>query len=105
MNILDTIFYSNGYVILNKIVPNPNNQKYHFNASDTALMADLTVVTKEGLRYPAMPMFYVRNNQAAYIVDTVFAQNLAIGFSRILDDKNIEIQVKESSNYGPLCCA
>ena len=101
MNLLDTVFYSNGFVILNKIVPNPDNDKYHFTASDTALMADLTVVTKEGLRYPARPMFYVKNNQAAYVVDTIYAQNLALGFSRILDDKKVEIQVKESSNLVP----
>jgi cytochrome c-type biogenesis protein CcmF len=64
-------------------------------------MADLTVTTKEGNTYPAMPVFYVKNNQAKFIVDTVFAQNMAVGFSRVLNDKKIEIQVKESKKLVP----
>ncbi len=101
VNINDTIFYSNGYILLNRVVPNPSNDKYQFTPSDTALMADITVVSREGQEYPARPVFYVQSNQARYIVDTVFAQNLAIGFSRVLADKRIELQVKESRKLVP----
>ncbi|MEJ7769249.1 MAG: cytochrome c biogenesis protein CcsA [Chitinophagaceae bacterium] len=101
VDINDTIFYSNGFMVLNKVVPNPSNDKYNFTPGDTALMADVTVVTKEGLRYPARPLFYVKDNQAKFEVDTVYAQNLAIGFSRVLNDKKIELQVKESSKLIP----
>ncbi len=38
--IRDTIFYSNGYIILDKVVVNPNTDKYHFTPADTALMAE-----------------------------------------------------------------
>ncbi len=97
----DTIFYSNGFMVLNKVIPNPETGKYRFTAADTALMADISVTTKEGLQYKAQPVFYVKNNQIKYIVDTVFAQNLAVGFSRIIDNKKIEIQVKESNRLVP----
>lgn len=101
VDINDTIYYSNGYLVLNKVVPNPSNDKYHFSPTDTALMADITLVTREGLEYPARPVFYVEGNQARYIVDTIFAQNMAIGFSRVLANKQIELQVKESMKLVP----
>src|SRR5204862_5281332 len=40
VDVNDTIYYSNGFMILNKVVPNPSNDKYTFTPSDTALMAD-----------------------------------------------------------------
>ncbi|GAO44474.1 cytochrome c biogenesis protein CcsA [Flavihumibacter petaseus] len=101
LRIGDTLFYSNGYVILNKVVPNPSEGKYHFTASDTALMADLTVVSKEGNRWGAKPVFYVKDNEARYMMDTVYAQNLAFAFSRVLENQKIELQVKESSKMVP----
>ena len=101
VDIHDTIYYSNGFMVLNKVVANPANDKYQFTPNDTALMADLTVITKEGLRYPARPVYYVKDNQPRYIVDTVYAQNLAVGFSRILEGQKIELQVKESTKLAP----
>lgn len=101
VDINDTIFYSNGFMTLNKVVPNPSNDKYKFTPADTALMADITVTTKEGLSYPARPLFYVKDNQAKFVVDTIYAQNMAVGFSRVLDNRKIEIQVKESSRLVP----
>ncbi len=101
VDLYDSIFYSNGYMVLNKVIPNPSNDKYAFTPQDTALMADITVVNREGLKYQARPVFYVKNNQAQYIVDTVFAQNLAIGFSRVLENQKIELQVKESGALVP----
>ncbi|HJU45614.1 MAG TPA: cytochrome c biogenesis protein CcsA, partial [Chitinophagaceae bacterium] len=97
----DTVYYSNGLMIVNKVVVNPDEGKYNFNSSDTALMADITVISKEGTQYRARPVYSIKNNQAQYIIDTVFAQNLAIGFSRITDDKKLELQVKESSKMLP----
>ena len=101
VDVNDTIYYSNGFMVLNKVVPNPSNEKYSFTPQDTALMADVTVVTREGLKYPARPLFYVENNQAKFVVDTIYAQNLAVGFSRVLNNKKIELQVKESNKLVP----
>ena len=101
MNVHDTIFYSNGFMVLNSVEHNPVNEKYKFGPSDTALMADVKVVSKEGYTYAARPVFYVDHNQGKYIVDTVYAQNLAVGFSRVLDKQRIELQVKESAKLVP----
>jgi cytochrome c-type biogenesis protein CcmF len=101
VDVKDTIYYSNGFMVLNKVIANPSNDKYKFTPTDTALMADLTVVTKEGLEYPAQPVFYVRNSQPQYIIDTVYAQSLAVGFSGLVDGRKIELQVKESAKLTP----
>ncbi|ULQ57813.1 cytochrome c biogenesis protein CcsA [Flavihumibacter rivuli] len=101
MKVKDTAYYSNGFFILNEVVPNPVNEKYQFTANDTALMADITVFSKEGTSYKARPVFYVKGNEARFAVDTVFAQNMAIGFSKVMENQQIELQVKESNRMVP----
>ncbi len=101
MKVGDTVYYSNGFLVLNKVVPNPSEGKFRFTANDTALMADITVTAKDGRRYPAQPVFYVKGNEARYMMDTVFAQNLAFGFSKVLENQKIEVQVKESTRMVP----
>ena len=101
LSVKDTGFYSRGYIILDTVIVNPNNDKYHFSASDTALMAKVTVVTRDSMRYTATPVFYVKNNAPIYLNDTVFAQNLAFRFNRVVDGKKIELGIKESSAMIP----
>jgi cytochrome c-type biogenesis protein CcmF len=97
----DTIFYSKGYIILNKIVSNPDNEKYHFSPQDTALMADMSVINKDSMHFKAAPLFYVRNNHIVPVIDTVFAQDLAISFNGVADNKKLIFGVKESSSMIP----
>jgi len=97
----DTIFYSSGYMTLDSVIANPNNDKYHFTSADTALMADITVHTKDSMKYRARPVFVLKGNQADYVLDTVISQNLAVGFSRVLDNHKVEISVRESPNMVP----
>src|SRR5690606_32791604 len=100
-DIHDTLFYSNGMMFINQVVVNPSGGKYKFTDSDTALMADITLISKEGMTYKASPVYYVKDNRPQYIIDTVYAQNIAIAFSRITDDKKLELQIKESGKMLP----
>lgn len=97
----DTIFYSKGYMILDKVEVNPNNEKYHFNPGDTALMAAITVVSRDTVRYHAQPLLYIKDNEAHYIADTIFAQNLALILGKVTDHNKIELRVKESAGMVP----
>ncbi len=92
----DTSFYSNGMVILEGIVKNPETKKHHYHEDDLALMAKVKVVTKEGQAYNAEPLIEVQNEQPIYKDDTVFAQNLFLRFAGIGEDAKIKIGVKES---------
>jgi cytochrome c-type biogenesis protein CcmF len=94
----DTIFYSNGFMVLDTIVVNPTNAKYHFTTSDTAVMAGITVHSKDGTSYKAGPVFQVKDNRPEFIVDTVVSQNLAIAFTGFETARKIKLQVKESNS-------
>lgn len=92
----DSVEYSNGYVILNKVEKNPNNSQYKYDSSDIALMADLTVVSKEGVKYAATPLIEVDSLGIIHRDDTLYAQNLYLRFAGVSDDHNIKLGVKES---------
>ncbi|MGZ5245669.1 MAG: cytochrome c biogenesis protein CcsA [Flavitalea sp.] len=97
----DTLYYSAGYMTLDKVTLNPNEGKYKFSEKDTALMAQVTIRGVDGTTYIAKPVYYVENNQSKFIMDTVFSQGLAIGMSRVVDKEHVEISVKESSRLAP----
>lgn len=77
----DTAFYSNGFLVLNGVIKNPSNEKYSFKPEEIALMADITVVSKDSMRYRAMPLIEVDSLGIIHRDDTVYAQNLYIHFA------------------------
>jgi cytochrome c-type biogenesis protein CcmF len=91
----DSIFYSKGYFILNGIVKNPDNERFHFLPTDTALVADITVYSKDGASYKAYPALTIHNQELNFIDDTVVAQNLYLNFSGIAENKKFKINSKE----------
>ena len=96
INLKDTIFYSKGYLILNDVLKNPNNERFHFKPTDTALVADITVYSKEGTSYRAYPLLSINNFEVNYKDDTVFTQNLYLKLSGITQQNKFKIAVKES---------
>jgi cytochrome c-type biogenesis protein CcmF len=92
----DTAFYSKGYLILNRVVKNPNNAKYHFKPTDAALMADITLVGKDSMHYKASPLIQLDEVGINQVDDTVYAQNLYLQFAGVTDSKKIKIGIKES---------
>ena len=105
LKLKDTAFYSRGYMILDTVIRNPDNGKYHFGPNDTALMAKITVVSRDTMRYTATPAIYVKDNQPHYLNDTVFAQDLALRFNKITEDQKIELGTKESTDMVPFIAA
>jgi cytochrome c-type biogenesis protein CcmF len=92
----DTAFYSNGIIILNRIVKNPDNDKYHFKPTDAALMADITLISKDSMHYKAAPLIQVDQFGVNQVDDTVYAQNMYVKFAGITEAKKIKIGIKES---------
>ncbi|HEY4155245.1 MAG TPA: cytochrome c assembly protein, partial [Puia sp.] len=97
----DSIFYSKGYMILDTVLVNPNTDKYHFTSSDTALLARIRVVSQDGSQYTISPLLYVKNNMVNRVTDTLFAQNLAVELGSVMNNRKIELRVKESSDMVP----
>ncbi|RYG22535.1 MAG: hypothetical protein EOO01_45160 [Chitinophagaceae bacterium] len=75
---------------------NPSNGKFSYKSTDVALVADLTVVSKDTIRYSAMPAIEVDGDHLHHIDDTVYAQNLFVRFNGVSEDHKIRIGVKES---------
>jgi len=92
----DSVFLDKGYFILNKIIKNPNNERFHFLPTDTALVADITVYGKDGVSYKAYPALTIHNQQIDFIDDTVFAKNLYLNFSGIAGNNKFKINSKET---------
>ncbi|MEP6713580.1 MAG: cytochrome c biogenesis protein CcsA [Ferruginibacter sp.] len=92
----DTAYYGNGMLVLNQVTKNPTNSKYPYNTAAVALMADITVISKDSMRYKAMPLIQVDSLGITQVNDTVFAQNLYVRFSGVTENKKIKIGVKES---------
>jgi len=101
MEIRDSVFYSNGFMILDSVVHNPSFGPYQYTANDTALMAVLTIYVKDGRTYKSRPILEIKNGQIEHKPDTAFAQNLILNFNRITDEQKPEIGVKESGNILP----
>jgi cytochrome c-type biogenesis protein CcmF len=92
----DTAYYGNGYMILNSVIKNPHNDKYHTPKGDIALMADITIYSKDSLRYKSQPVIHVDAVNATPIDDTIYAQNLFVRFAGVTDKKKIKLGIKES---------
>ena len=92
----DTTFYSKGYIILNKVEKNPSNNKYKYKPQDLALMADLTVVSNDSIKYSSMPLIEVDSLGIVHKDDTLYAQNLFLRFAGVGKNHNIKLGIKES---------
>ena len=102
----DTTFYSNGVIILNKIIVNPEKFKRSTEPGETPVMLDMTVISKDGRRYPVQPGFAVNqtNNSFRNLPDTVIAQSLIVRFNKITDEVKgvFELGIKETQNLNDL---
>jgi cytochrome c-type biogenesis protein CcmF len=96
LGIGDSVFYSKGYYVLNDILKNPDNDRFHFAPTDTALVADITVYGQDGTRHKAYPALTIQNQQINFIDDTVFSQNLYLDFAGIASNKKFKINSKET---------
>lgn len=94
----DTLFYDNGYIILNDVVKNPSNDRFKFSEKDTALVADLTAFSNEGTSYKLYPGLSISNMTINFLDDTSVTQNLFVRFSGIADGSKFKIGIKEDTS-------
>jgi len=94
----DTIFYSNGLMVLKSVSVNPASKKDVLLPGETALFLNVDVTARDGRKYSAMPGIAIDNSNIRQISDTVVAQSLVLQFNKVMDqDKGIlQMGVKES---------
>jgi cytochrome c-type biogenesis protein CcmF len=100
----DTIYYSNGLMVLKSVSVNPASKKEILLPGETALFLNVDVTARDGRKYSAMPGIAIDNSNIRQISDTVVAQSLVLQFNKVLDqDKGIlQIGVKESGSITDL---
>ena len=100
----DTIFYSNGLMVLKSVSINPASKKDLLLPGETALFLDVDVTARDGRKYAAMPGIAIDNSSIRQISDTVVAQSLVLQFNKVIDqDKGIlQMGVKESGSITDL---
>ncbi len=100
----DTLFYSNGMIFMNKVVVNGPDEKHAVQPGETSMMLDMTVISKEGSRFPLRPGIAIRGNSIRNLPDTVISQGLMAQFNKVADEKKrtLEIGIKENRGMMPL---
>ncbi len=96
----DTLFYGNGFMVLNKVLINPAELKNKYRDDETSLFLDMTVISKDGRRYSIKPGIALKGmDQLRNLPDTVLSQSLVLQFNKVIDKDSgkLEIGVKESS--------
>ena len=55
----DTIFYSNGFMVLNSVAKNPQTNKFKIALTGPAVVANITITAKDSTKYNAAPMIMI----------------------------------------------
>jgi cytochrome c-type biogenesis protein CcmF len=93
----DTLFYSKGFMVLNKIIKNPTENKFKVTPKGPSVMLDFLVQSNDSMKYRATPMLMIDSLNITQVDDTVYAQNLYVRFAGITEDqKKLKVGVKES---------
>jgi cytochrome c-type biogenesis protein CcmF len=92
----DTVFYSNGFLVLDKIITANKNNNKDLPLVDSAWLAAMTIYAKNGMQFKAEPALFVKDNLPIYKTDTVMAQSLIMQVNKVMGDE-IELGLKESN--------
>ena len=102
----DSVFYSNGIIVLKDVVVNPQQYKRETLPGETAVMLDINVTAKDGRQYPVQPGFAINMRDSSFrnLPDTVIAQSLIIRFEKLGEGEKggMQIGIKETSNLNDL---
>jgi cytochrome c-type biogenesis protein CcmF len=91
----DTLFYSKGFAVLEKITSRNNVPTAGFSPSDSASIATLKVFAKTGSIYTIEPLLINKAGVALPYPDTLASESLVIQLQKITGNK-AELGVKES---------
>lgn len=92
----DTILYSTGSWILEKLVSKNNAEVSGLNAGDIASLATIKILSQSNTVYTASPILINRKSRLFPLPDTVHAEGLILQL-RNVDGENAELGVKETN--------
>ncbi len=96
VNAGDTIYYSNGFVVVDRVLAANKYDNKELPLVDSAWLSELTVYSKEGRKFPATPAFFIKDGGASGKTDTIMEQNLVLTLNKQPSGK-VELGIKESN--------
>ncbi len=92
----DTVFYSNGFVIVDRILTANKNDNKELPVVDSAWLSEITVYSKEGRKWNATPAFFSKFGAYSAKTDTIMEQSLVLSLQKG-ELGGVELGVKESN--------
>lgn len=96
----DSAFYSNGIIVMNSVVKEADSLKQKLLPGEVGIGMNMTIISKDGRRYTAMPVVALKDNILRQVPDTVMAQSIIIRFNRLsaANAGKIEFGIKEDQS-------
>jgi cytochrome c-type biogenesis protein CcmF len=92
----DTVYYSNGFVIVDRLVAANKNDNKDLPLVDSAWISELTVFSKEGRRSSATPAYFIKEQMPSIKTDTIMDQGLVVSLQK-RSSGSVELGIKESN--------
>lgn len=97
LNSGDTLFYSNGYMVLQEVTTKDSLPAELFGKNGSLNEASLKIFSKTGSMYTITPKLAIAKGEVIALPDTVTAENLILQLQKVNPDKSIELGVRESN--------
>lgn len=92
----DTVFYSNGFVVVDRVLSANKNENRDLPVVDSAWLSELTIYSKEGKKFNATPAYFVKSGTYSAKTDTIMEQNLVLALQKNSVGR-VELGIKESN--------
>lgn len=92
----DTMFYSNGFIVMERMLSANRNDNKDLPVVDSAWLTQVRVYAKDGREFTAEPAFLVKDGAPALKQDTIMEQSLILRLDRAADG-NMQLGVRESA--------
>jgi cytochrome c-type biogenesis protein CcmF len=98
LGIGDTLFYSNGLMILDSVTAKTDLPVELFGPDGSLHEASVKVFSKTGSSYTIAPRLAIAKGDNVAVPDTVLAENLVLQLQKVNPDNSVELGVKESDS-------
>lgn len=95
VNTGDTVFYSNGFIVVDRLLAANKNDNKDLPVVDSAWLSELSVFAKDGRKFSSAPAYFVKGGSGSVKTDTIMEQNLIFSLER--NGKAVKLGVKESN--------
>jgi cytochrome c-type biogenesis protein CcmF len=91
----DTVFYSNGFAVVERIITANKHDNKDLPVVDSAWLSEVKVYAKDGREFDVQPAYFLKDNMPSSKTDTVISQSVI--FSLIKNNNGqVQLGVKES---------